>query len=481
LALFSSAMLSAFTLTSLPVEGLPLSHFRDCIGPNLYNYGTGSGGLTCTLDAGTYSIGYSGTDDDTNKRGPALAVTRSGVIATGTYNSSIYDTTLQRVCPSGESSPCSNSTEFIMVVGNGTSGSHSNINATVEYFTFDGNRGTVTSSSGETPSGGCIDLVNYYYYDLFGAYNDGVVVVTDNNFIRAPGYSSVWLGGASAVTYSTFAYYNTLGTGSTCTTVNGSTACEANRFTAIAIGGSSTMSNYNGVWYNTIYYSGTAALSMQGPGQSGSGQYIYGNTIELNRYEMSDGGAGGQIVINSGATGVSTASNVINGGYWITPSSGPVGYFQCNAPSPTQGSLGIETYYGGSHGFYNNSIIQHAAAPTMNGGAGMTLASVDGVTIYGSYNPWNPSDPAKTIEDNTLAGIFFFDSYPSSGVTLDGIRAIYNGYSGQTNYAGVYFGSGTTGTGFDSTAVYMCNNNGRNSLNNSSVTYGAPQAYQTCP
>ncbi|MBV9401866.1 MAG: hypothetical protein JO062_28085 [Bryobacterales bacterium] len=77
---------------STPARALTLTNFRDCIGANTHSYGT-----TCELDAGTYSIGASE---------PTLVITRTGIVVTGTVNSSIYDTTLQRVCPTGKTPPC---------------------------------------------------------------------------------------------------------------------------------------------------------------------------------------------------------------------------------------------------------------------------------------------------------------------------------------------------------------------------------------
>ncbi|MBV9401867.1 MAG: hypothetical protein JO062_28090 [Bryobacterales bacterium] len=332
---------------------------------------------------------------------------------------------------------------------------------------------------------GCPDLDEFYYdLDAQTSGNSGVLVVQDSNFIRAPGYAAVWLGTTSSVLYSTFAYYNPLGTGS-----------EANRSTAMVIGGSSSVSNYDGAWYNTAYYSGQGALQLQGAGQSGSGQYVYGNTFEINRYEMPDTVTGGQLVINSAASNAAVASNLINGGYWVNPGTGTVGYFGCS-PGPTQaeGTAGIEIVGGNGHAFYNNSIIQHAVNTTGDpyGGQGMAVFGVNGIDVYGSYNPWNSSDTAKNIEDNEWIGIQFFDSSPSSSVTLHGIRNFYNGTSGMTtsaHYAGVYWGSGTGGTGFNTDAVDMCFNGPPPSgpykdyyNNSSSIVYISPQSYQsTCP
>src|SRR5208283_103779 len=178
---------------------------------------------------------------------------------------------------------------------------------TIEYLTFDGNRwafGAPPSSGFSTaPNLSCLQG-NFCGNDL-DLTQAVIATVWYVNFIRAPD-SALGLGGSgdtptvSTVDYSTFGFTPSTGVSGECTYTNPvtnattPTAC-ATRTTSI------TLMGYSGAYYNTVQYSGTAAITMENTGTPVVDVYemAYGNTLTQNRYELSDGNpTGGQLYVD---------------------------------------------------------------------------------------------------------------------------------------------------------------------------------------
>src|SRR5437879_4566044 len=90
-AVASFVILLTLVLTAVPAQALTPAQFLDCIGQNSGNYG-----YTCQLDARP-GAPYTVPGDFSS----TINITRSGIpgnplYVTGTVQSSVYDTTLQR-------------------------------------------------------------------------------------------------------------------------------------------------------------------------------------------------------------------------------------------------------------------------------------------------------------------------------------------------------------------------------------------------
>jgi hypothetical protein len=432
-----------------------LAAFRDCIGPN----GTGA---TCQLAPGTYEVPPPFYDSYGQLR-HYLEVGRSGITITGTMSGGPADTVVRRGSWLATAGPTPAPATYIMK----SSGPFTGV--TISYLTFDGNR-----------YGAGLNCLpgNAEYYDLdLGA--GGAFTVQWVDFINAPGTALV-LGGNSTVSLSNFGQGG-YGIGPSLVPGYESPAQTATRSTAIWVGGSD-----NGAWYNAISYAGTAAITLDGPGQ-----YAYGNLLYSNRYEISDGVQGGQIFVSPSSTWAAVAGNVIDGGDWPPPE--PQLATGCAAPASPQFNAGVEGY-GFDHRFYNNEIVN-------NTGSGMQFAGSEptGRITVSSANPWDPSDTPRFIERNHVGGIAFLGPQwctesnfqgpcqAAGGVTLDAIlvrdnggpSVFLDGVSNNGSYTGFVNGSCISGNHIDGVPADIPT--GQNSL-----TYPVPSSYDsirggTCP
>jgi len=298
-------------------------------------------------------------------------------------------------------------------------------------LTFDGNR----YGSGLGLNCLPIDYPNPLQdVDFRGAPNS--VSLQYDDFINAPDQELLLAGTDSTVVWSNFSQ----GFGSE------SAAQTATRRTAVWLYGNST-----GAYFNNIAFAGNAGVHLDA---SGTQQYIYGNLLQQNRYEMPDGIEGGQIYIDESATYASVAGNVINGNYWYTEPGGTIPGTGCPVPS-SEDSLqtpgGTETY-GYGHRFYNNEIEQHTGW-----GMGFSGSAPTGSITISSTNPWDSSDAPRYIEDNLAGGIMFLGQsggpdygaqpYGTTDVTLDDVLVQNNGASGWGANGGIWLDT-VTGPGF---------------------------------
>jgi hypothetical protein len=281
----------------------------------------------------------------------------------------------------------------------------------------------------------------------------GAFTVMWDDFINSPD-TALWLGGGSASTASTVstssfgqggwgtgpaeggAYYQESGPES------------ATRFTAARIDGTES-----GAYYNAIANAGTAGIDLQG-----TTQYVYGNLLVGNRYEISDGSGGGQLDLDQGHANASAAGNVINGINAADPSAPwpPAAVYAvcsdgtycyryaigCLIVPPSSGPLvqqldaGIEVF-GTGHGIFNNEIAQHSGGGILVGGIdnGGTCTIPSGQITISSANPWDPSDTPRYIEGNQGAGIVLLGNnrqFPCNvqGVVFDDILVRNNAIAG---------------------------------------------------
>lgn len=348
----------------------------------------------------------------------------------------------------------------------------------IEYLTFDGNRwnfGSAPSTGFSTPPNLSCLQANQYGFDL-DLESATIATVWQDNFINAPD-GALRLGGSayttnpnsvSTVDYSNFAE---------------NTTSYATRSTGILLEG------YAGAYYNYVYYSGTAAINFSNSSSATNvGPIAYGNQLTNNRYELSDGfGGGGQLYVDSSASYVQAATNIIDGAFWFTaPSTTTVNGCPLNAGGVFQSPVGVEAY-GNNNSYYNNEIYHHATT-------GMQFGNSDGLTYnvdISGTNPYDSSDTAHYIHDNYFNGLWFLGSSYSngvSGVTIDNIRICNNGYSSAPStphyFAAPYGDNGiafgyTSGTGFTN-GLTMSNNYPSNFGGSYSFTNG-PGAPSSCP
>jgi hypothetical protein len=426
--LFLLTVLRAILLTPAQIwactDTVP-SAFRTCVGSS----GSGS---TCSLSSGTYTVCTS------------IAVGRSSITIEGADITSPGDTILQR------------GADIQQIMYDATGGGVSYV--TVEGITFDGNRYGSISESGGTlnclPKSGTNYGSSYppAYYDLDFGGSAGPVTVQWADFINAPSFPMVLGGSASTVSYSNVSQG----------TSTESAAQTASRTTGLWIGGSES-----GAYYNAVSYAGTAGIHIVG-----SNQILYGNLLFNNRYEMTDGIQGGQLVFDAESSAGTAAGNVINGNDWSVTNNETISGTGCvtsTSNGDPQSPSGVE-FYGSNHSFYNNEVYN-------NNNDGMVTTGSDATSnvLISSQNPWDSSDTPRYIESNGNNGIeFLTDVYSSTGVTLDDILV-------QNNYHGVWMDHVTSSTGFicslcTAPAACMSGNSGGNlsAVDGTSLTNGLP-------
>ncbi len=434
-SVLTALIVGSFSATAAAAQALTLSQFLNCISAS------GSGG-TCQLAAGTYVV-----DGQTL---PTITINRSGITVQGTVVSGVDDTTIQRGFTTDQS--CFNSGQCYSTMATGVYAPTSLItlgsgvsNVTIQDFTVDGNRyydnGTVINCENG----------DQWFHDVWVPPSNSSVNVTNVNFINAPQDAVLLEGQNSAVTSSSFG----MGTGP-----NGYKT--STRSTAIFV----TQSN-NGAWYNTIYYSGSAGITL-----FGSTQYAYGNTLVENRFEQ---GSGGQVFTNPSSSYASITANVVNGNYFSVAG----GSLQNGCVVPGTQMVypsGIESY-GSYQRFFDNEVANNTGTGIQLGGSSpMTDIEVS------SSNPWNSSDILRYIENNGYRGIWFLGPsegwpYSTSGVLLDDVAVRNNsdwglyldGVSGQSGYEG-----------FTADSCISGNTAGSISEPGSSLQNPYPQNYDTC-
>jgi hypothetical protein len=390
-----------------------LAEFRACIGRN-------GSGTVCQLAPGTHIVPppppVDGEDQD------YLIIERSGLTVTGTMVSGPADTTLRRgnwVVTAGGTLPRA---ERLMTARSGVT------NVTVNYFLFDGNRyGAYEVTNGYHYGLACMPG-NSYHWDL-DLNSGGAFTVQWVDFINAPGDALSLGGSGSSVSLSNFGQGGWgIGPG------GGAPRTETPRETATRSTAIRLEGNDNGAWYNHISFAGTAGITL-----GGLRQYAYGNLLQGNRYEVSDGSGGGQIFVSPASDGASVVGNVMDGLLWppvAIPVTTPALETQCAwlTPGQQQYNVGVEGY-GFRHGFYNNAILNQT-------GSGMQFAASDptGQITISSANPWDATDPPRFIEANQLGGIAFLGPqhcaanppppgqacYAAVGVSLDDVLVMNN-------------------------------------------------------
>lgn len=424
------------------------------------------------------SLGYSSANicqlmPNTYTVSSTLSIGRSNIFITGTVSGGAADTTLRRN---------SSSLTYIMQAG-----SSSITGVTISYLTFDGNRygfGTAPGSGYSTaPNLSCL-AGNAFFFDLelsTSGGSSGTFTVEWVDFINAPGTALQLSGYGSSVSTSTFGNggygygpAGSLGTESAAQTATRSTAVWLDGpASSSTCSGSATSSGCNGAYYNFIAYAGTAAINLNGVNQT-----AYGNLLQSDRYEISDGSGGGQLSVGgstySSPAGAFVGANVINGDYWpaqhyLSPFTAAAS--GCSMPSTRQYNSGVEAY-GSGHVFENNEIEQNSGSGLQFGGSNPT-----GQITINATNHLSASDPPRLIESNQAGGIVFLGSpswtYSVDGVTLTDVlvqnNALYGvAFQGTTNY------SSSSYTGFTNDACISGNSSGAVSANSATtLTYAS--------
>jgi hypothetical protein len=332
----------------------------------------------------------------------------------------------------------------------------SGVQVKIQWFTFDGNR-TMTSSC-------TASLASSNLYADVQLHGSGLAFVENSAFIRAP-YESLHLGASLEYPVTAYASYvldSDWGMGLVNSTRNYNLTPQqsANRVTGVWM-----FDDYTGAYYNHFMHQGTAAINSF----SGNYQYIIGNFISRNRYEMVDGVWGGQLYITSAAASI--ANNVINGDYWHTSLAQQSDPTQPNYTICAPGynaNAGTNVFPHGIEGsgdynrYYNNEINQ-------NLGYGMLLSGSLKNTIISGYDPfctstyrcttftpqyveynagcWSFSPQCFPVNNFSALGGITIDgqTYTNHNIVLDHVRSQYNGRAAvaiqnvQTN---------TSGTGF---------------------------------
>jgi hypothetical protein len=295
---------------------------------------------------------------------------------------------------------------------------------------FDGNRyGFGTRGAGIS----CITTEQFGKVDL-DLSQGGTFTVEWLDFINAPETALHLAGISTAVAFSNFgmggAGIKPDGTSGTLTDME-----SATRFTAVYISG-----YQSGAYYNSVCNAGTAGTTLDG-----QYQYVYGNYLGRDRYEISDGSGGGQLTLWPGPWGTaafaSVTGNVINGDYWPTSTSTLA--TGCTLPT-SQISSGVEAN-GTGHRFFNNEIEQNTSD-----GMSVNLGNSTGQITVSSTNPWYANDAPRYIEANSSNGITFL-APPRFNNHIEGVALHDVLVSGNGGY-GVFFQNtadyGTTHVGF---------------------------------
>ena len=437
------------SLTVNPLAILPsLATFQDCIGANGAALGYG---MTCELQAGTYNVGPGYQEGSTTtvpftdsygRPQHQLVIGRSGtpaqnLVITGTPIGGLAaDTVLRRGDPTFYTAAWDSA---IMTAAAATGcafcppsvSSLPITNVTIEYLTFDGNRYDSYGTSGRPLQ--CW-LTQEEYFDLYlgpGILTnvEGIFTVQWDDFINSPD-TAIMLGGtgstsppiASTISFCSFGQGGSgIGPSGAETPTDGHPEYTATRFTAVYMLGS-----YTGAYYNAISYAGTAGVTLDQDNlyhQPGTNQVVYGNLLDKNRYELSDGSGGGQLALYQTTVNATVAANVINGENWPDNSvvcatkrsnGGCVYTFStgCSVVDPAPpGFAGPQTFggieaSGTGHRFYNNEITNHT-------GGGMAIGMVfpTGQIMVSGRNPWDASDSQRYIENNASDGIVVYGGY----------------------------------------------------------------------
>jgi hypothetical protein len=260
-------------------------------------------------------------------------------------------------------------------------------NITIENLTFDGNRAGVQSELGNTTF--CSENQSNYV-DLmldngsqYGNAPVSIITVENVDFNNAPAQSLQLDGTSTATEASTVSYSNWATGGST----------SGGRYTGIILEGQDS-----GAYYNVIDYQGTAAIQIT----EGTTNYVYGNTMDNDRYEMPDGG-GGMVTLYATSKSAQVASNWIDSGSLYSGSG--YTFRGCGVPAGSSPE-GVEiTTAAESPSFYNNQVQYNYAV----GYEISADARPSDITFSGS-NPWDSEDPYKCTSYNGWRGIWFYGS-----------------------------------------------------------------------
>lgn len=402
-----------------------LADLQTCIGTG------GSAYSTCQLSPGVYSVST------------PLQTQRSNFTITGTMSAGPADTVLTR----GVST-----LPYILEDQSGVT------NVTIQYLTFDGNRygfgiqGQGISCLNSLASGSHTQATVVDLYLRQG----GSFTVQWVDFINSPD-TALWLSGGSTLSFSNFGQgtapgSSSIGPGGYAPAGGLYGYQSGSRFTSAVLSGGSAgppATVGSGAWYNAIAYAGTAGAAVDGYDQT-----IYGDQLIANRYEMSDGAPGGQLVLWQGWIGTaaytSVAGSVINGANYTWTDSTATG---CTKPlygnppgTPEVGpftSSGAEVN-GIGHRFFNNEVSQHEG-----GGIAVNLdASIaQGQLTVSSANPWYGSDTPRYIEGNAWYGIYILG--PGSGM---------NDYQGASFVDVLVSSNAPDGIGYDTLQNYPATN-----------------------
>lgn len=333
-------------------------------------------------------------------------------------------------------------------------------NVTVSYLTFDGNRYGVSGIN-------CWAGDQSYYTDVLLTVG-GTFNVQYDDFINSPG-QALLVNGGTTVSYSNFGqggYGVGPGGGSPGTETAAQTA---SRWASAVFAGSG-----DGAWYNAVAFAGTAGISLHG-----AGEYAYGNLLQENRYELSDGEQGGQLYVDGDASSAQVAASVINGNYW------PYQYYHegaslatgCSMPASEQYNDGTETY-GTGHAFYNNEIEQSSGNGMIFGGVSDSPPNGFTDMAVSSANPWDSSDTPRFVENNVQNGIQFLGPptfYQGVGVLLNDVLVQNNGNAG-VNFQKVQNDASNGFTGFENGSCMSGNSGGNVTYTTASTN---PLANQT--
>lgn len=336
------------------VSGMDLNAFRFCISAS------GSGSV-CQLDAhfgGPYLISY------------PLEVGRSFITVKGTFWTSRGDTTLQRSVASAYP---------IMKLAAGVS------NATIQDFTFDGNRALIGTLPG-------LQANNYIDLDLQGQFGNSSVVV-QADFKNAPGFSMT-----TAAHYTTMQYCNATG----------------GRIAALQMNSGDNLTVYS----NTLQSYGGGAVGVGAAGPVS----ISNNTFFNNHAEGPYGQPGGQVFVDGkdyqGSCPLGLCSNhvtIVNN--WFDGNYATGGGF----------TFAIEVYAINVLTVQGNEAFHHRAS---------------GYYIIGSYCVRvTPGTSGYKVESNLIDGIEVknLSGYPNStNLQIDQMTSISNSrYNVDINQNGV--------------------------------------------
>ncbi len=410
-------------LAQTPITNI--ADFRSCLLGTLVGYST-----VCPLTSGTFSVSS------------PLLITVPGLTITG---STTAPTVLQRT---GSNVPYIMQLQECNYHGC-TANSPSGI--TIEYLTFDGNRAQVQSDLGNSTF--CAESQSNYVdlmLDSGTQYNNppaAIVTVYMCDFKNAPAQSVELDGTTSGMAASVIEYCNS-GTGGSSTGA---------RYTGILLEGQSS-----GAYYNDIEYQGTAALTVV----SGYHNYVYGNTMDNDRYEMSDGSGGGTMVLYPASDTAQVAANWIDSENLYT--GGGYTFRGCTVPA-SQSAEGIEIGGASNVYLYNNQIQNNYAV-----GIEVNADYSPSITFSGS-NPWNGGDPYKCMTTTGWRGIWFYGTGSgTASATFSDVCVKYTtGYGIELNYV--------TGTGFTNNSCMHDNSSGNiNTGTSVSLTNSAPGNFTTC-